>query len=216
MIVMNTFAWHRSDEDTYSQAASGASNTDYYSLMHKIEAYGGLGVWGLAALTQLLATFGIMVGINMMVWGLVVPFGAGLIELAVAVLGFMAYNQFWDQYQASNATAEAYMATMEREMAQHTASHVAGAFELYHYMSSWVWAAYEAASEEEKAKFREDKEFLAMLRLTPEMVKDWGMDGKKEKMDGEYDDMMDKEMKPEDKPSSLLGPIPSLRKVIGF
>ena len=216
MIVMNTFVWHRSDADTYSQAASGASNTDYYALMHKIEAYGGLGVWGLAAFTQLLATLGIMVGINMMVWGLVVPLGAGLIEAAVAVLGFMAYNQFWDQFQASNSTAEAYMATMEREMAQHTASHVAGAFELYHYASSWVWAAYMNSSEEDKAMFREDKEFLAMLRLTPEMVEDWGMDGKKEKMDGEYDDMMDKEMKPEDKASSLLGPIPSLRKVIGF
>merc|ERR1712083_461795 len=93
----------------------------------------------------------------------------------------------FEQYEASNATAAAYMATMEREMAQHTASHVAGAFEIYHAMPSWLWGAYMASSDEEEAKWRSDKEFLMMLKLTPEMVEDW--DGEKmEKMDGDMDE----------------------------
>merc|ERR550539_219217 len=182
-IVLRTFVWHESNADTLSQAASGSGNTDYYSLMHQVEAYGGLAIWGTAALTQLLATMGIMVGINMMVWGMLVPTGGMLLELGLAVLGFMAYNQFFEQYEASNATAAAYMATMEREMAQHTASHVAGAFEIYHAMPSWLWGAYMASSDEEKAKWRSDKEFLMMLKLTPEMVEDWDKEGDYEKMD---------------------------------
>merc|ERR1719195_1102731 len=154
-----------------------------------------------STLSQLLATMGIMVGINMMVWGMLVPLGGMLIELAYMGLGFMAYNQFFDQYEASNSTAYSYMAAMEREMAMHTAEHVAGAFELYHAMPSWIWGAYLASSDEEKAKFREDKEFLMMLKLTPEMVEDWDKEGdeKMEKKEGE--------MKPMDKllvrPTSL-------------
>merc|ERR1719189_2684751 len=110
---------------------------------------------------------GIMVGINMMVWGMLVPTGGMLLELGLAVLAFMA--------------------TMEREMAQHTASHVAGAFEIYHAMPSWLWGAYMNSSDEEKAKWRSDKEFLMMLKLTPEAVEDW--DGEKmEKMDMDMDD----------------------------
>jgi hypothetical protein len=73
--VMHGFVWHDDNSDTYSQAASGASNTDYYSLLHKIEVFGSLGVYGIASITQLLATFGIMVGINLMVWDLVLPLG---------------------------------------------------------------------------------------------------------------------------------------------
>lgn len=187
-IVLDTFVWHESNASTLSQAASGSGNTDYYDLLHQIEAYGGLAVWGTAALTQLLATFGIMVGINLMVWGILVPTGGMLLELTAAVLGYLAYDQFFNQYEASNSTAYSYMAKMERQMAQHTASHVAGAFELYHAMPSWIWGAYMASSEEEKAKFREDKEFLMMLKLTPEMVEDWDKEGddyeKMEKMEG--------------------------------
>jgi len=58
-------------------------------------------------MTQLLATFGILVGLNMMVWGTIVPLGQMLLELAVGVLGFMAYNQFWDQSQLATPNTAA-------------------------------------------------------------------------------------------------------------
>merc|ERR1712088_534572 len=189
-IVLHSFVWHEANASTLSQAASGSGNTDYYDLQHSVHTYGGLAIWGTAALAQLLATFGIMVGINMMVWGMLVPTGGMLLELGLAVLGFLAYNQFFEQYEASNATAAAYMATMEREMAQHTASHVAGAFEIYHSMPSWLWGAYMNSSEEDKAMWREDKGFLMMLKLTPEAVEKWGMD-KEEKWDMDKHEKMD-------------------------
>ena len=206
-IALRTFVWHEKNADTNSQNAAGTGNTDYYKLLHQVEAYGGLGVWGIAALTQLFATMGIMVGINMMVWSTIVPLGGGLLELGVAVLSFMAYDQFFKQSELAtpNAYSAAYMAKMEREMAEHTASHVAGAFEIYHAMGDWLWAAYMAADDEEKAKWREDKDFLMMLHLTPEEVEKYGMnDDKKMEMDG------DKDMS-----KLMVGP-PSLRKLMRF
>ena len=210
-IALHTFVWHQDNASTLSQAASGSGNTDYFDILHMVESYGGLGLWGIAAFTQLLATFGIMTGVNFMVWGMLVPTGGMLLELAMAVLGFLAYNQFFDQYEANNATAYSYMAEMERDMAKHTAGHVAGAFEIYHAMPSWLWGNYMAADEEMKAEWRKDKEFLMMLKLTPEMVEKWGMDGEKkmEKMDGE----MKEDKKPMD--SLMISP-PSLRTTFAF
>jgi len=57
-----------------------------------------MALWGTAAFTQLLATFGMMVGINLMVWNTLVPMVGGLLTMSVAVIGIMAYNQFWDQW----------------------------------------------------------------------------------------------------------------------
>jgi hypothetical protein len=204
-LVMHGFVWHESNADTLSQAASGASNTDYYNLLHMVEIYGGLAMWGPAALTQLLATFGIMVGINMLVWGMILPLGGLVVELAVVVLGFLAYNQFWDQATMAtpNATAGSYIASMERDMAYHTAAHVAGAFELYLEMGNWVWAAYMNSSEEAKAGFREDKDFLMMLKLKPEDVEDW---------ESGAEDDMDMDMMT----ANLMAGIPSPRKLFKF
>jgi len=58
-----------------------------------------------------------MVGVNMMVWGMVVPYVGGAVEMAAMVLAFLAYNQFFDQSQLAspNATASSYMDRMERE-----------------------------------------------------------------------------------------------------
>ena len=200
--ALKMFVWHEANADTLSQAASGTGNTDYYKLLHQVEGYGVMGVWGLAALTQLLATFGIMVGINMMVWGTVLPLVGGLVELGAMVLAFMAYNQFFDQSQLAspNATAGAYMARMEREMANHAANHIAGHFEMYLEMSSWLWAAYMNSSDEEKEMWREDKDFLMMLDLTPEKVEKWGMNDDKKEMK----EMKDGDEKKEGGPPKLL------------
>lgn len=84
--------WHNTASDNASGAASGSGNTDYYKLIHMIENFGVLGIFGIAFLTQLLATFGIMVDINLLVWMMVVPLGGLILELTVAVLSFLAYN----------------------------------------------------------------------------------------------------------------------------
>ena len=60
---------------------------------------------------------------------------------------------------------------------------------MYHEAASWVWGAYMASSDEEKAKWRSDKEFLMMLNRTPEKVEEWGMNGDDKEM--KEDGMMD-------------------------
>merc|ERR1712079_436788 len=105
------------------------------------------------------------------------------------VLAFLAYNQFFDQSELAspNATASSYMDRMEREQANHAASHIAGHFEMYHEAASWVWGAYMASSDEAKEEWRKDKEFLMMLGLSKDKVEDWGKCGDEK-------EMMEKEM----------------------
>ena len=207
-IALRTFLWHADNADTLSQAASGSGNTDYYSLLHKIEAYTGLGIWGLAAMTQLLATFGIMVGINMLVWSTLLPLVEGGLAIAVAALSYLAYDQFFKQSTLAtpNATAGTYLAAMEREMALHAANHIAAHFEMYHEAHNWIWAAYMNSDPDTKKEFRKDKDFLMMLNLTEDMVKDWGMDGEKE--------MMEEDMKKED--SKMTGPPSLILKLVNM
>jgi len=85
-------------------------------------------------------------------------------------------------------------------MALHAANHIAAHFEMYHEASNWIWAAYMNSDEDTKAEFRKDKDFLMMLNLTEDMVKEWGMDGEKE-------EMMEEDM---EKESSLMTGPPSL------
>jgi len=174
-----------------------------------------MAVWGLAAFTQLLATFGIMVGVNMMVWGMVVPYVGGAVEMASMVLAFLAYNQFFDQSELAspNATASSYMDRMEREQANHAASHIAGHFEMYHEAASWVWGAYMASSDEAKEEWRKDKEFLMMLSLSPEKVEDWGKCGEMDEKE-----MMEKreERMDEKKEGAPAGPPKLMVKFANF
>merc|ERR1712051_498842 len=69
--------------------------------------------------------------------------------------------------------------------------HIAGAFELYLESSSWVWGAYMDSSDEDKALWREDREFLNMLDLTPEKVEEMGMNALKDFADEEMKKGMD-------------------------
>jgi hypothetical protein len=105
----------------------------------------------------------------------------------------LAYNQFFDQSELAspNLFAYPYMARMERELANHEASHIAGAFELYLESSNWVWGAYMDSSDEDKALWREDREFLQILDLTPEKVEEMGMNALKEMVDEEMKKGMD-------------------------
>ena len=100
------------------------------------------------------------------------------------------------------------MAAMEREMAYHTASHVAAAFELYLEYYNWLWAAYMNSDEATKCEWRKDKGFLIMLEMLPEDVKDWeGCDGEgKEKMEGDM----------EDEEGKLFTGVPTINKLFKF
>lgn len=94
---------------------------------------------------------------------------------------------------------------MDREMALHTAEHVAAAFELYMEYGNWIWAAYMNSDEMTKKEWRKDKEFLMMFRLMPEDVEGWG-DGE-EGEDGDMEDKMGEDM---------FRTMPSLRKLFRF
>ena len=71
-IALNLFRYRSSS--TYYESGDTAMDTNWWKLASQTMSYVTLSVWGLAAITQLLATFGIMADINLLVWMYVVFF----------------------------------------------------------------------------------------------------------------------------------------------
>ena len=68
------------------------SGQNYWKVANKVNGFGQLGIWSLAAITQLLSLFGIAPTVNMMVWQYGVGVGIDLVFLSYAVLEFIAYE----------------------------------------------------------------------------------------------------------------------------
>ena len=82
---------YRSDSkyyDTYKIT----NKTDYFKLSDQIRNFSALGIGLTLGVTSILAAFGIAVGVNAMLWGILglVAWGAGIV---VGILRFLAYDQ---------------------------------------------------------------------------------------------------------------------------
>ena len=64
-----------------------------------------LGIWGMAAFTQLLATFGVMTDINLMVWLYVVGLLGGLATGVTGVFYFLAYDTAYTNKEDTSNTS---------------------------------------------------------------------------------------------------------------
>ena len=65
---------------------------NYWKVANYVDGFGQIGIWSLAATTQLLSLFGIAPDVNMMVWQYGVGVGTDLVFLTYAVLEFIAYE----------------------------------------------------------------------------------------------------------------------------
>ena len=79
---------YRSDSKYYD-AYKMTGKTEYYKLSDQIRNFAALGIGLTLGVTSILAAFGIAVGVNAMLWGLLglVAWGAGV---AVGILRFLA------------------------------------------------------------------------------------------------------------------------------
>ena len=82
---------YRSDSKYYDTFKI-TDKTDYYKLSDQIRNFSALGIGLTLGVTSILAAFGIAVGVNAMLWGILgmVAWGAGI---AVNILRFLAYDQ---------------------------------------------------------------------------------------------------------------------------
>ena len=111
------YIWWTSNE-------SELGSTNYWSLANMIQAYGGLAVWGVLFITQLISTFGIMGEINMMAWELG-GFAYTLTEAIFSILMFLAMMKASSVNGGSSSSATAagtILLELQKEWLFHTAA----------------------------------------------------------------------------------------------
>jgi hypothetical protein len=89
-------------EDKYYDGFKISGKTEYYKLMDQMRNWGYLIVGGTLGVTSLLAAFGIANGINSLLW-MFLGLGGMLIQLAVGIVGFLAYEQGYTEVKDKTA-----------------------------------------------------------------------------------------------------------------
>ena len=74
-------------------------STNYWQMANEYGTYFWMGAFGIAAITQFLAIFGIANDINLLVWMVGLEGIGGLVSVASAIMLFMAYD---DAYTVAN------------------------------------------------------------------------------------------------------------------
>ena len=144
-------------------------STNYWSLAMLIFSYGGLGLFGIAFLTQLMALFGLFVPLNLFWW----TSGLGLLgftyELTLAVFFFLAYDGARALLTSSNATTAAtavkLVAKVFEDILTVTALELWFGFMYITWKDGWMAAQWANLSEESKHEYREEA-YLAALEAS--------------------------------------------------
>ena len=92
---------YRSSSTFYDEAKIG-TGINWWQLSDWIRLYGGLGISGLLALTQLFATLGVLVGLNCYIWIIVGGFGGVTLFATISVMRFLGWEA---GYKASTDTS---------------------------------------------------------------------------------------------------------------
>ena len=102
-IAMNLFKYRSSS--TYYNNGDTAMDTNWWKLASQTVNYVSLGVWGLAALTQLLATFGVAADLNLLVWMYVVFFLGMFAAAATGTFYSLAYDTAYTKINDTSSSA---------------------------------------------------------------------------------------------------------------
>ena len=96
---------YRSDSKFYDTFKI-SGKTEYYKLSDQIRNFAAMGIGLTLGVTSILAAFGIAVGVNAMLWGLLglVAWGAGV---AVGILRFLAYDGAYTAKKDANVATAA-------------------------------------------------------------------------------------------------------------
>ena len=89
-------------ESVYYDSYKISGKTEYFKLMDQIRNYTYLVVGGTLGVTSLLAAFGIANGINTLLW-FFLGFGAVIAQMAIGVIGFLAYEQGYAEVKDNTA-----------------------------------------------------------------------------------------------------------------
>lgn len=147
---------YRSASDYYDDGDI-LGDTNYWQLGNQIGSYFWLGAFSTAAITQLLAIFGIANGINLLVWMILLGGIGGLVNLVTSIIAMMGYDKAYtvtvdaDSSAADITTAAAVMSYIKTEMMWGTLDGLTTELGLAQVSEEWfMWNAWKAEGGEKK------------------------------------------------------------------
>ena len=150
--------WNGSTSDSfYKPYETHVGGTNWWSLANMINSYGKLSIFGIAFITQLLATLGIAASINTIIWHWLVIVGVSLINVLYVIFDGLSYDTATDKCRSENVSnACTVQAAIELDFYIFFAMEGFVAATMYTNYSNWLQgqneAAFDGGSEAEKTE----------------------------------------------------------------
>ena len=163
--ALNLFRYEQSDSDAakdwYSGFATGSDDdyktgkfdgTNWFKLGDLLTKFTHLAVYGAAAITTILAGFGIAPEINMLVWFYGVFLVGGIVSFVGTILKFLGYETGYSNMEETimGAFNLGMASNIRGKMIEDTVMETSVALSLYMQMENWHWAAWDALPQELK------------------------------------------------------------------
>jgi len=143
------------DDDYYDNFLTGdkPDSTNWYKTGELIQKYTWLGVFGIAAITQILAGLGIAPFVNMLVWGYGVMLLGSLASFLGMIFKFIGYDTGYANRNLEDKFGDANVQNarnIRTSMVEDMIFETSVALSLYMQAENWHWAAWEALPQEDK------------------------------------------------------------------
>merc|ERR1711971_1063053 len=167
---------YRSKSDYYDGAKIG-TDTNWWKSSDMIRLWGGIALGGTLFVTQLLATFGIAVNLNAMIWGLAGLIGLG-INVTIGLFRFLGLEAANTERKAKGVQ-QSMAGSIKLDMILDMIMDAGFAFAILDNMEGWLYGLWNAQSMEDQMKERKQwEESVAMA--AEEYAKDKPASDKKE------------------------------------
>lgn len=136
---------------------------NYYKVAHLIWNYSALSLWGWAFIIQLIANFGVLNGLNILTWTVILPLAFALVNLSAGLIFFLGYDKAYTDYEANGTT---YYEGFKTDTLYKLAEYAGVTLELLANGEEWFMANYKrmpAAKTEKHEKKMNKEEKLAVI-----------------------------------------------------
>lgn len=130
----------------YNRFIADNTVTDWFKLGDMIQGWGGVGLWTLAFLTSLMASFGVLVDFNVIVWVWFIIILGSTATISAFIFKFIAFESAWKNLDdlKFGTTANAAYTNIQIDFAVHAGVNAAIASIFYFYFDDWKYAMWEA------------------------------------------------------------------------
>ena len=178
--ALELFKWRSNEPDGTSYYKKGADTwpgkTNWWELANTIGFYGGLVLWGAAAVTQLATLGGALADINVMVWGYGLGMVGALVELVASLIHeygkWSAFSLKRDNTQTPQVRGAAsdVFNSMEWEEIEYAAVGAMVGVELAAQYNNWMAAQWMALPEETRKEWEKAYEDAGKEEQPDEMM----------------------------------------------